>query len=194
MKWKWQDARDKNDTKAMYYWAGEANKLRAEMRKAGRTEDQIMQSDDAMISEDIVMDIAWASTFSWIENDPTGFGFLTWSADKMFYISGGAGGAALTIKEISAGFIKHSIWNTAYKKIGEKGMSTFIKALGKGFVRSEGEAGIKRLTGQGVKIGKQWYQYELKDISKEFGDYRFYGNWDDELGQVVFTYFGKHVK
>ncbi len=72
------------------------------MRKAGIAESDIMQSTDAMIPEYIIMQIAWASTFNWIENDPTGFGFLVWSSDKMSYLSGG-GGAALSIKAISEG-------------------------------------------------------------------------------------------
>ncbi|USB31956.1 RHS repeat-associated core domain-containing protein [Paenibacillus sp. YPG26] len=193
MKWKWDEAHQKNDKKGMAYWSSEAEKLRNQMRKAGWSEAEIMQSTDTIIPEDIVMEIAWASTFSWIENDPLGFGFLVWSADKMAYLSGG-GGAALSIKNVTDGFIKHSVYNEVRNKIGKKGIGEFLKAMDKGFVRAEGEAGITRLTGQGTKINGNWYQYELKNISKEFGDYRIYGNWDDKLGKVVFTYFGRHKK
>jgi len=56
MKWKWQEARDQNDQEKMNYWHNKAEKLRNELRKAGYTDEQIMQSTDAMIPEEIVMD------------------------------------------------------------------------------------------------------------------------------------------
>ncbi|REK67794.1 MAG: hypothetical protein DF221_00880 [Brevibacillus sp.] len=137
------------------------------------------------------MEIAQASTFSWIENDPTGFGFLAWSADKMFHLSGGAGVGALTIKEVGTGFIKHSVYNEVRNRFGKEGVDVFIKAMQKGLVGPEGQSGIKRLSGKGVIIGNRTYQYEIKVKDKVYGDWRIYGNYDKKLGKFVFDYFGK---
>jgi hypothetical protein len=187
-KWKWAEATSKSD-KA--YWSGRADQIRNQLRKNGVSEQDIMKSTDNMIPEDMVNSIAWEHTVSAIENDPTGLGFLAWSSDKMLYLSPGGLGA-LTVKDVSTGFIKHSVWNQMSKKIGKKGLDVFVKAMGKGFVRNQGEEGIKRLTGQGTKINGTLYQYELKNLSKEFGDYRVFGNWDEKSKKVVFTYFDKH--
>ncbi len=192
LKWKWKEASENKDTLKMSHYATEAHILRMRLKAAGYSDEEIMQSADFAIPKEIVREIAWSSTFSWIENDPTGFGFLVWSSDKMSYLPKKAGVKTLALNEVKNGFIKHSVWNEAYKTIGKKGLDKFLNAMSKGFVRKDGEAGIKRLSGKGKQINKQWYQYELKDVSKEFGDYRFYGNWDEKLGKVVFTLFGRH--
>ncbi|GGG15235.1 hypothetical protein GCM10010912_69570 [Paenibacillus albidus] len=50
----------------MNYWAGEANKLRDRMRKAGFSESDIMQSGDYTIPESVVMAIVKSSTNNWV--------------------------------------------------------------------------------------------------------------------------------
>jgi hypothetical protein len=57
--------------------------------------------------------------------------------------------------------------------------------MNKGLVRGNGE--------NGIKIGNQFYKYEIK-IKGLYGDYRVFGNYDKDLGQIVFDVFsrGKH--
>ena len=75
-------------------------------------------------------------------------------------------------------------------KIGKNGTDQFIAAMNKGTVGTQGQTGIKMLSGQGVKIGGTWYKYEVK-IFGEFANYRLYGNYDAKLGKIIFTILGK---
>ena len=90
----------------------------------------------------------------------------------------------------NADFIKHDIYNDMRNKLGEKGANQFISAMNKGLVGPTGQEGIKMLSGNSVKIGSTLYQYEVK-LFGEMANYRLYGNFDKDLGQIVFTYFGK---
>lgn len=137
------------------------------------------------------MEIAWMSTFSWIEDDPTGFGFLVWSSDKMFYLTRGAGAGNFIKRELGIGYIKHSVYNEVRNRFGKEGVDAFIKAMQKGVVGPKGEQGIKRLAGKGITIGNRTYQYEIKVKSKVYGDWRIYGNYDEKLGKYLFDYFDK---
>lgn len=65
----------------------------------------------------------------------------------------------------------------------------FIEAMKRGIVKPEGQAGIKRLSA-GTRIGGQLFTYEVK-VFGQFANYRFYGNYNEELGVIVFTLFGK---
>ncbi|GEM_PF-6573799 len=82
----------------------------------------------SLIPEEIVNEIARASTFSWIESNLSGFGLLVLSSDKILYLS--------------------------------------------------------------KKIGDTWYQYER--IYQQNLVFSLLWKLDEKLGQVVFTYFGKH--
>jgi RHS repeat-associated protein len=72
MKWQWQKAAEAGDEKKMKHWANEAAKLREDMKEAGISEDDIMQSSDYMIPKHIVSEIATISTLDWIESDILG--------------------------------------------------------------------------------------------------------------------------
>ena len=74
-------------------------------------------------------------------------------------------------------------YEKAVKKIGEDGVQRFQKALGNGIVRSENQQGIKTLVNSD-------YKYELKVMSKQYKNWRFYGNMNDE-GKIIFDQFGK---
>ncbi|WP_138752825.1 RHS repeat domain-containing protein [Paenibacillus sinopodophylli] len=80
MKWKYQEAYEQGNKEDMRYWSSEANKLRELIRNAswfkeqGLNENDIMQSTDKMIPEDVVMKLARDSTIKWIESDENGFG------------------------------------------------------------------------------------------------------------------------
>ena len=78
-----------------------------------------------------------------------------------------------------------------YSKIGNKNpelRKVFEDAMGRGIARATGEAGIKRLSGKGQKIGNTFYQYELKTApGSKYGDHRLYGNlekWTNSEGIV----------
>jgi RHS repeat-associated protein len=85
-------------------------------------------------------------------------------------------------------YIKHSVYNEARNKIGKKGVDKFIHAMENGIVGPKGEAGIKLISG--AKVGNQYFNYEIK-VKGKFGDYRFFGNEDDETGHIIFTKFGQ---
>ncbi|OAB30169.1 hypothetical protein PMSD_20470 [Paenibacillus macquariensis subsp. defensor] len=55
----------------------EANRIRAEMRKQGISEKDIMQSTDLMISDKVIQQIASAETQKWIDNNPFGLKLYT---------------------------------------------------------------------------------------------------------------------
>ncbi|WP_069681206.1 hypothetical protein [Clostridium taeniosporum] len=73
------------------------------------------------------------------------------------------------------------------KKWGQKGIDAFEKAKNKGIVGAEGQNGIKKLKGPGIKKGTKIYNYEIKVKNKEYGDYRILGYEDAE--KIVFDYF-----
>jgi hypothetical protein len=52
MKWMWRDAPTKGERD---YWAEEAEKIRELLSKAGYSDSEIMQSNDALITEEEVM-------------------------------------------------------------------------------------------------------------------------------------------
>ncbi|UHA74908.1 RHS repeat domain-containing protein [Paenibacillus sp. 481] len=186
---KWQYDKAKSSGGDYKKWANEANTLRQKMHKAGIKESDIMQSSDVMVPEKIVRQLAWNSTIKWIENDPYGFGLFAWSDESMFSLAGGIGPAV--IKQVGAGFIKHSVYNEVRNRFGKEGIEVFIKAMEKGEVGPEGQSGIKRLSGKGATFGKRSYQYEIKVKDKRYGDWRIYGNYDNKSKGFIFNHFDK---
>ncbi|WP_343692798.1 hypothetical protein [Chitinophaga sp.] len=83
--------------------------------------------------------------------------------------------------------IKGWIGKDLYNKKGFVGqdrnmMKAFEEALSKGWARSQGEAGIKFLSGAGKKVGGTNYHYELKTgVGSQYGSYRLYGNMDSYI-------------
>ena len=84
-------------------------------------------------------------------------------------------------------WIKRSAFREGMKKIGPKGMQKFINSMKKGFVGKSGSNGIKVTKGMKLPNGRQ-FDYELK-IKGGLGDYRFFGNYDEESGHIIFDYF-----
>ncbi|AAK81299.1 MULTISPECIES: hypothetical protein [Clostridium] len=76
------------------------------------------------------------------------------------------------------------------KKWGQKGIEAFEKAKNKGIVGAEGQNGIKKLKGPGMKKGDKIYTYEIKVKNKEYGDYRILG-YKNSNGEIIFDYFRK---
>ena len=76
-------------------------------------------------------------------------------------------------------------------QLGENGADQFVEAMKKGFVSPQGKSGIKMLSGNGVKIGGMWYQYEVKVLNQAYSNYRLYGNYSNEFGRIIFTLFDK---
>jgi len=68
-------------------------------------------------------------------------------------------------------------------------VNQFIEAMKKGIVGPKGQSGIKQLS-SGTKVAGQVYQYEVK-LFGEFANYRLYGNYDEQLGVIVFAHFSK---
>ena len=71
------------------------------------------------------------------------------------------------------------------KKFGKQGFKAFEKAMNKGMVGPKGQSGIKAL-----KNMPNGYGYEVKLFNKQYANYRLYGN-KNEVGEIVFDYFGK---
>ena len=94
-------------------------------------------------------------------------------------------------KATSYGWIQKNVYNEIKNKLGKEAATKFSNAMKKGFVNSgKGDNGIKRLSGNGEKVGNKYYQYEIK-ITGKYGNARVYGNLDSKSGQVVFTKFVK---
>ena len=73
--------------------------------------------------------------------------------------------------------------------VGEKGTKKFLRAMTK-YAGKQGQNGIKKLSGAGIKIGNKTYQYEVKIIGHNIGQYRLLGNID-ETGALFFSLFEK---
>lgn len=69
------------------------------------------------------------------------------------------------------------------KKLGPNAVDEFIKAMNKGIVGAKGQSGIK-------VIKNMDFKYEIK-VFGELSNWRVYGNFDKELGEILFTFFGK---
>ena len=131
-------------------------------------------------------------------NDPRYVDFIVQYMEMQYWVNeqalnavtGSVGGIHKGVSNIQ-NYIKHGTYNNMRNTIGEKGTNLFINAMNKGLVGATNQSGIKMLSGQGVKIGNTYYQYEVKLLDKNFANYRLYGNFDKDLGTIVFTTFGK---
>lgn len=85
-------------------------------------------------------------------------------------------------------WINHDTYNEVRNKLGKNAIDKFITSMKKGIVGAEGENGIKIL--KNAKIGNKSYAYEIK-VKGKFGDWRIYGNYDEESGHIIFDLFGK---
>ncbi|WII35294.1 hypothetical protein [Paenibacillus thiaminolyticus] len=91
----------------------------------------------------------------------------------------------------SKGWIQRDVHEQIQKSLGKEAAKMFGDAMNIGFVNSsQGTIGIKRLSGQGEKIGNTYYQFEIKIVGK-YGNARVYGNYDEKNGQIIFSRFVK---
>ena len=64
--------------------------------------------------------------------------------------------------------------------------------MNKGIVSATGENGIKFISGDGVKVGGKYQKYEII-IKGKYGDWRVFGNLDEQSGKIIFELFDKGV-
>ncbi len=83
-------------------------------------------------------------------------------------------------------WIKHDTYNEVRSTLGKEGVEKFLKAMGKGFVGANKETGIKIIAGKGIKVGEQYYKYEIKVLGKGMSHYRILGNIDEKTGHIIF--------
>lgn len=98
-----------------------------------------------------------------------------------------------THNSCGSGWIRHDTYNVIRNRFGEDGVNKFVDAMNKGLVSDEGENGIKFFSGDGAKVGRTYYKYEIK-VKGKYGDWRVFGNYDEKSNQIIFDKFdkGKH--
>jgi RHS repeat-associated protein len=87
-------------------------------------------------------------------------------------------------------YIKPGAYQNGVKKLGSNIIhDEFISKMDNGIVSGKNAQGIKVLNTEGPN--GQFYQYELKSLATKAANWRFYGNWDEDLQHIVFDYFGR---
>jgi hypothetical protein len=87
-------------------------------------------------------------------------------------------------------YIKPAAYQEGVKKLGSDVVhDEFISKMDNGIVPGKNAQGIKVLNAPGPN--GQFYQYELKSLSTQAANWRFYGNWNEDVQHIVFDHFGR---
>jgi len=86
-------------------------------------------------------------------------------------------------------WIQRSTYQDAIDEIGRDGVQRFTNAMQNGIVRAQNAQGIKWIGG--VVPNGESYDYELKVLAEQYANWRFYGNFDEGTGHIIFKLFGR---